>query len=61
MPANLPISDVEIGRRGIPVRAHIAEGAEHERLLPVAHAYNPHWKGYQEHAQRRIPLVVLTP
>jgi len=56
-----PRAEVEIGRRRIPVRAHIAEGEERERLLPVAHAYNPHWKGYQEHAERRIPLVVLTP
>jgi len=54
-------ADLEIGRRSIPVRAHIAEGEERERLLPLAHAYNPHWKGYQQRAKRRIPLVVLTP
>lgn len=53
--------DVEVGTRKLRVRAHVAEGAEAERLLPLAHAYNPHWAGYQQRCQRRIPLVVLTP
>lgn len=56
-----PRAEVEVGRRRVAVTAHVAEGAERERLLPAAHAYNPHWKGYQEHARRCIPLVVLTP
>ena len=29
--------------------------------MPRAHAYNPHWAGYQQRAQRRIPLMMLTP
>jgi len=45
----------------VPVRAYVAEDAEVERLLPLAHAYNPHWAGYQQRCQRRIPLVVLSP
>ena len=30
-------------------------------LMPLAHGYNPHWKGYQQRARRHIPLIVLTP
>ena len=56
-----PRAEVEVGRRRIAVDAHVAAGAERERLLPLAHAYNPHWKGYQERAKRQIPLMVLTP
>jgi F420H(2)-dependent quinone reductase len=56
-----PRAEVEIGRRRIAVRAHIAEGEEQARLLPLAHAYNPHWKGYQHKTSRHIPLIVLTP
>lgn len=55
-----PRAQVEVGRRRIAVRAHIAEGEEEARLLPLAHAYNPHWAGYQTQTTRRIPLVVLT-
>lgn len=56
-----PDAEVEIGNRRIAVRMHIAEGEEERALLPRAHAYNPHWAGYQQGTQRRIPLVVLTP
>jgi deazaflavin-dependent oxidoreductase (nitroreductase family) len=56
-----PRASVEIGRRKIPVSMHVATGEEEARLQPLAHAYNPHWKGYQEKATRRIPLVVLDP
>ncbi len=56
-----PGAEVEVGSRCVPVRAHVAESAEAERLLPLAHAYNPHWAGYQQRCQRRIPLVVLSP
>jgi deazaflavin-dependent oxidoreductase (nitroreductase family) len=56
-----PDAEVEVGAQRVPVRAHVAEDAEVERLLPLAHAYNPHWAGYQQRCQRRIPLVVLSP
>ncbi len=56
-----PDAEVEVGSQCSPVRAHVAEGAEAERLLPLAHAYNPHWAGYQQRCRRRIPLVVLSP
>jgi deazaflavin-dependent oxidoreductase (nitroreductase family) len=56
-----PDAEVEIGSRRVAVRMHRAEGEEERVLLPRAHAYNPHWAGYQQRAKRRIPLVVLTP
>jgi deazaflavin-dependent oxidoreductase (nitroreductase family) len=56
-----PEAEVEVGSRRIAVRMHRAEGEEEARLLPLAHAYNPHWAGYQQQCARRIPLVVLTP
>ncbi|MFM7273359.1 MAG: nitroreductase/quinone reductase family protein [Gammaproteobacteria bacterium] len=58
---SMPEAEVEIGSRRTRVRSHVAEGAEEAALLPRAHAYNPHWSGYQQKAARRIPLVVLTP
>ncbi len=54
-------AEVEVGARRVGVRAHVAEADEEARLLPLAHAYNPHWAGYQQRCQRRIPLVVLSP
>jgi deazaflavin-dependent oxidoreductase (nitroreductase family) len=54
-------AEVEVGRRRIAVLAHVANGAEEAALLPRAHAYNPHWAGYQLRARRHIPLVVLAP
>ena len=57
----LPDAEVEIGTRRIAVRAHAAGGTEESTLLPRAHAYNPHWAGYQKGTQRHIPLIVLSP
>ncbi|MGI9285832.1 MAG: nitroreductase/quinone reductase family protein [Pseudomonadales bacterium] len=56
-----PNATIEIGRKKIPVQANIAEDEQRSRLLPLAHAYNAHWKGYQENTKREIPLIVLTP
>ena len=56
-----PRAQVEVGRRRLNVKAHIAIGDEEARLMPLAHGYNPHWKGYQQRARRHIPLIVLTP
>lgn len=56
-----PEVTIEVGRKKISVQAYIAEGEERSRLLPLAHAYNAHWKGYQENIEREIPLIVLAP
>ena len=55
-----PEAEIEIGRQCTAVRARRAEGEEARALLPRAHAYNPHWAGYQQHAMRQIPLIVLS-
>ncbi|HEY7775434.1 MAG TPA: nitroreductase/quinone reductase family protein [Kineobactrum sp.] len=56
-----PQAEIEIGRKRWPVKMHIAVGEEEARLMPLAHAYNPHWKEYHATAKRHIPFVVLTP
>ena len=56
-----PEAEVEVGKRCLRVSAHVAEGTEAARLLPLAHTYNPHWAGYQKNCVRRIPLLVLSP
>lgn len=56
-----PDATVQIGRQKKSMQARIAEGEERSRLLPLAHAYNEHWKSYQAHAEREIPLIVLAP
>lgn len=56
-----PRATVQIGRRKTAVQARIAGLEERARLLPLAHAYNDHWRGYQAHARREIPLLILTP
>jgi len=56
-----PDAEVEVGSRRVAVRMHRASGEEERELLPRAHAYNPHWAGYQQSCARRIPLLVLTP
>ncbi|HJP66356.1 MAG TPA: nitroreductase family deazaflavin-dependent oxidoreductase [Actinomycetota bacterium] len=56
-----PDTEVQVGRDRVPVRAHVAAGEERARLWPLAVEHNPLWGGYQEHADREIPLVVLEP
>jgi deazaflavin-dependent oxidoreductase (nitroreductase family) len=56
-----PQATIQIGRKKMTVQARIAEGEERSRLLPLAHAYNAHWRGYQAETKRQIPLIVLAP
>lgn len=44
-----------------PMRARIVEGDEHDELWARIAASKPHYVGYQERTERRIPLVVLEP
>ena len=44
-----------------PMRARIVEGAEHDALWARIAATKPHYVGYQDKTDRRIPLVVLEP
>jgi deazaflavin-dependent oxidoreductase (nitroreductase family) len=56
-----PDTEVQIGRKRIPVRAREAGPEERERLWPRAAEYNPHWGRYRERTTREIPLVLLEP
>lgn len=56
-----PDTEVQIGRRRIPVRAREATPGEASRLWPRAAEYNPPWGRYRERTSREIPLVLLEP
>jgi deazaflavin-dependent oxidoreductase (nitroreductase family) len=55
---------VHVKRREVPVTAHVAEGAEYERLFALITAHGDSLVRYQERAStfgRTVPLVVLDP
>jgi deazaflavin-dependent oxidoreductase (nitroreductase family) len=55
---------VHVNRREIPVRAHVAEGAEHDELFARLSEASDSLARYQERAAtfgRTVPLVVLEP
>jgi deazaflavin-dependent oxidoreductase (nitroreductase family) len=55
---------VTVRRRNRPVRAHVADGEEHERLFAQITEGRDSLRRYQERAStfgRRVPLVVLEP
>jgi deazaflavin-dependent oxidoreductase (nitroreductase family) len=59
-----PAAWVHIGRREVPVRARVAEGAEHDELFARLAARSDSLPRYQERAAgfgRTVPLVVLEP
>ena len=43
------------------MRARVAEGPEHDELWAKVVEDFPHYAGYQQKTDRRIPLVVLDP
>jgi deazaflavin-dependent oxidoreductase (nitroreductase family) len=58
-----PAAWIRIDRRDVAVRAHVADGDEHERLFAQITAGRDSLARYQERAStygRRVPLVVLT-
>ncbi len=53
---------VEIGGRRVPVRPHIADGAEREELWRIVNDNYNGYETYQERAGNRvIPVVLLEP
>jgi F420H(2)-dependent quinone reductase len=56
-----PDTTVQIGREHRAVHARVAGPDEHARLWPKAVATYGGYRGYQERADRQIPLVVLEP
>jgi F420H(2)-dependent quinone reductase len=53
---------VQIGRRRVRARAHVADAQERARLWPLVNRNNSNrYDGYQAKTKRQIPLVVLSP
>ena len=57
-----PEAEIQVGRSVVPVRAHVAEGEERERIWANADKVNKGVYGrYQRGTERQIPVVVLEP
>jgi deazaflavin-dependent oxidoreductase (nitroreductase family) len=57
-----PDAEIQVGRSVIPVRAHVAEGEERDRIWTKADEVNKGVYGrYQLGTDRQIPVVVLEP
>src|SRR4029453_11278637 len=56
-----PDTTIQVGRRVLPVHAHVASDEERERLWPRCVAPYRGFAGCQARAGRTIPLVVLSP
>jgi deazaflavin-dependent oxidoreductase (nitroreductase family) len=56
-----PAATLRVGRRQWPVRAHVAEAEERERLWGLAATAYPGYEVYRAMTDRRIPVVVLRP
>lgn len=54
-----PEATIQVKDEVIPVRAHVAEGEERERLWKLMIEVWPRYEGYQERTDREIPIVVL--
>ncbi|HMJ03868.1 MAG TPA: nitroreductase family deazaflavin-dependent oxidoreductase [Conexibacter sp.] len=56
-----PDTTIQVGRRVLPVHAHVADDEERARLWPQVVATYRGFDDYQARADRTIPLVVLSP
>jgi deazaflavin-dependent oxidoreductase (nitroreductase family) len=56
-----PDTEVQVGSKRIPVRARVAEADERDRLFEMMIGVYSSYREYQEHTDRRIPVVVLDP
>ncbi len=59
-----PTAWIHVRRRSVPVRAHVAEGAERDRLFALIGETGDSLARYQQRAStfgRAVPLVVLVP
>ena len=57
-----PDAEIQVGRRRIPVRAHVAEAEERTKLWELADRVNKGgYTTYQARTERQIPVVVLEP
>ncbi len=55
-----PEVQVQAGSDKFTALAHVAEGAEHDRLWAQMTAIMPGFKDYQAGTERQIPVIVLT-
>jgi F420H(2)-dependent quinone reductase len=56
-----PDTTVQVGSQRRTVRARVADPPERARLWPRAVQIYDGYRGYQERAEREIPLVILSP
>ena len=56
-----PVTEVQVGRRKLRVRAADADPQERQRLWPKAVSAYSGYAGYQQRTEREIPVVILRP
>ena len=56
-----PAVEIQVLDSVVPATAHVAEGAERERLWALMRQIWPAYDEYQTKTDRQIPVVVLTP
>lgn len=56
-----PAATVQDGRRTVPVRARVTEGAERDALYQRFRDYLSNYAAYEEATERVIPVVLLEP
>lgn len=56
-----PDVTVQVRDQVVPVRAHVAEGEERDRLWSLMTEVWPDYDSYQQKTDREIPVVVLQP
>jgi F420H(2)-dependent quinone reductase len=56
-----PDTEIQVGPDKVKVHAREADGDERQRLWPQVARYHPAWGRFQQHTQRDLPLVILTP
>ena len=54
-----PDAEIQVRDETIPVRARVVEGEDRERLWGMMTEVWPDYDAYQEHTERRIPVVAL--
>jgi deazaflavin-dependent oxidoreductase (nitroreductase family) len=56
-----PFTRIDVRGKTIQVEAHMAQGAEYERLWQFAVRHHPPYQHYKEMTTRHIPITVLKP
>ena len=56
-----PDTEIQVRPDKVKVHAREADDGERQRLWPEVARYHTAWRRFQQHAQRELPLVILTP